>query len=242
VGREFGVVYAIISVTHILGPFLAGWISQVYGFTATFTIASLIQLGSIFPLFQAKEVFVPKIYSFRQTLELYRQFPKKAIGYLGFGEELLVLVIWPIFIYMTVRNYEETGFIATLASFAAAVLAIIIGKITDQYTKRLLIKIGAFFSSIVWIARLVPATSASVLAIDTLSRTSKEMAFIPISTVTYIRAEETHVVPYVVFFEQALAIGKLLAALLGIVVFALTGSFMALFILAALFSLLYMFI
>jgi hypothetical protein len=46
----------------------------------------------------------------------------------------------------------------------------------------------------------------------------------------------------VVFFEQALAIGKLLAALLGIVVFALTGSFMALFILAALFSLLYMFI
>lgn len=242
VGREFGIVYAIISVTHIAGPLLAGWISQVYGFTATFIIASLIHLGSIFPLFQAKEIFIPKTYSFSQTLELYRQFPKKALGYMGFGEELLVLVIWPVFIYMTVKNYEETGFIATVASLVAAILAVIIGKITDQYTKRILIKMGAFFSALVWLARLAPATPANVLAIDTMSRTSKEMAFIPISTVTYIRAEQTHVVPYVVFFEQSLAIGKLLAAILGIVVFALTGSFVALFILAALFSLLYMFI
>jgi hypothetical protein len=68
------------------------------------------------------------------------------------------------------------------------------------------------------------------------------MAFIPISTVTYIRAEATHVVPYAVFFEQSLAIGKLTACLLGILLFSLTGSFMVLFILGALYSLLYMFV
>ena len=242
VGREFGLVYAIISISQIVGPFIGGVLAEKFGMTATFIMASLIYCFSIIPLFKVKEIFIPKAYSFKDTLKLYRDYPKKFIGYLGFGEELIVLTIWPIFIYIIVKNYESTGLLATIASFAAAIIAIIIGKITDQYTKRMLIKVGAFFGTLVWIVRLVANSIWNVLAIDTLSRTSKEMSFIPISTVTYIRAENTHVVPYVVFFEQSLAIGKLLACVLGIIVFSLTGSFMALFILGALFNLLYMFI
>ena len=248
VGREFGMSYAIVSVSQIIGPFLGGVISQKLGMTATFITASVIYCGSILPLFRAKEVFVPKDYSFKATLQLYRDYPRKFIGYLGFGEELLVLTIWPIFIYIVVKNYEETGLLATIASFAAAVLAVIVGKITDQYTKRILIKIGAFLTAIVWFARMIVTNIWNTLAIDTLSRTSKEMCFIPISTVTYIRAENTHVVPYAVFFEQSLAIGKLLACILGMVIFSLfsmislSAGFVALFILAGFFSLLYMFI
>jgi hypothetical protein len=49
-------------------------------------------------------------------------------------------------------------------------------------------------------------------------------------------------VPYVVFFEQSLSIGKFTACVLGIAVFALTGSYMALFVLGGLYSLLYMLI
>lgn len=242
VGREFGVVYALISITHIAGPFLAGYISQNFGFTASFIIVMILQAGSLLPLFKAKEVFLPKVYSYSQTLALYRQFPKKALGYLGFGEEMLVLNIWPIFIYIVVKNYEEAGLLATGSSLVAALLALIVGKITDQYSKRILIKLGAFFTAMIWIARYIANSAGTVFATDTMSRASKEMAFIPISTATYIRAENTHVVPYVVFFEQSLAIGKLLACILGIIIFSLTGSFMALFVLGALFSLLYMFI
>jgi MFS family permease len=242
VGREFGVVYAIISISHIVGPFLGGFLSQNFGLTATFVTASIIHCCSIIPLFKVKESFIPKVYQYKETWKLYKQFPKKFLGYLGFGEELLVLTIWPIFIFIVVGDYEKIGFIATIASVSAAVLAIIIGRITDQYTKRMLIKMGAFFGSLAWLLRLIPATLWTVFAQDTFSRTSKEMSFIPISTVTYLRAENTHVVPYAVFFEQSLSVGKLLACILGIAIFALTGSFVALFILGALFSLLYMLI
>jgi hypothetical protein len=208
-----------------------------------FAVASIFCCLSVIPLFKAKEVFIPKVYRFSETWELYRSFPKKFLGYIGFGEELLVLTIWPIFIYIVFKNYESTGFVATIASLLAAVMALIIGKITDQYTKRILIKMGAFFGSIVWAARgMIPPTVWGVFALDTMSRASKEMSFIPISTVTYLRAEATHIVPYAVFFEQSLAVGKLLACILGIILFSLTGSFMVLFILGALFSLLYMFI
>lgn len=248
VGREFSVVYAIISVCHIAGPFIGGFLATKFGMTGTFITASVIYCCSILPLFKAKEIFVPKPYEFKETLRLYSEYPKKFLGYLGFGEELIVLTIWPIFIFLIIKNYEGTGLLATASSFAAAIIAVIIGKITDQYTKRILIKLGAFFSALVWLARLVATTVWNTLAIDTLSRTSKETAFIPICTVTYIRAENSHVVPYVVFFEQSLAIGKLLACVLGVIIFSIfsgisvAAGFMALFILGGLFSLLYMFI
>lgn len=242
VGREFGAVYAIINIVYIGGPFLAGFLWQRFGFVAMFITASIIYSCSIIPLFTSKEVFVPKVYNFNETLMLYKQYPKKFLGYLGFGEELLVLTIWPIFIFVVVKNYEGTGLLATGASLVAALLALVIGKVTDQYTKRVLIKIGAFFTSLVWILRFVATNILNTFAVDTLSRASKELSFIPISTVTYIRAEATHVVPYAVFFEQSLSIGKLLASLLGILLFSVTGSFMVLFILAAVFSLLYMYI
>jgi MFS family permease len=243
VGREFGVIYSIVSITHIIGPFIGGWISQSFGFTGTFITAAVIYCSSIIPLFQQKEIFTPKEYHYRETLEMYRAFPRKFYGYLGFGEELLVLTIWPIFIYTVVSNYQEIGIVATLASVIAAVLALLIGKITDQYTKRILVKIGTFFMFLVWLARLVVNNIWNTFAVDALSRTAKELTFIPISKNVYTKAQETHVVPYVVFFEQSLAIGKLLACIIGIIAFTLVGGgtagFMVLFILGGLFSLLY---
>ncbi|MCL5666238.1 MAG: MFS transporter [Patescibacteria group bacterium] len=241
-GREFGVVYSIINMVNTLGPLLGGLLAQRYGLYASFVLASVAYCCSAIPLFSTKEIFTPKVYHFRDTWQLYKDYPKKFMGYLGFGEELLLLTVWPIFIYIVVKDYSGTGLLATSASIVAAGLSLVLGKVADVYTKRVLIKIGAFFSSLVWLARLVITNVWNTFAIDTLSRASKEVSFIPISAVTYLRAEATHVIPYAVFFEQSLAVGKLSACLLGILLFSLTGSFMVLFILAAGYSLLYMYI
>lgn len=242
VGREFGVAYAINSVAQVGGPLLGGILSQYFGMPAAFLLAAVIYCGSIAPLLMAPEIFVPKAYFFKETLKLYKDFPKKFLGYIGFGEELLVLTIWPIFIYIIVKDYKDTGLLAAAASMVAGVIALFLGKITDQYTKRVLIKIGAFFSSIFWVVRFFASNFITTFVLDSFSKTAKETLFIPLSTLTYLRAEQTHIVPYTVFFEQSLAIGKLSAALLGALLFSLTGSFMVLFIIAAVYSLLYMYI
>jgi len=240
-GREFSVLYAIVNIMQIAGPFLGGLLAERYGIRTAFIVASAIYFCSFIPLFATKEIFVPKLYQFHDTWELYKTYPMKFLGYLGFGEELLVLTVWPIFMYVVIKDYKDTGMIVTVATLIATGLLLYIGKVTDQYSKRLMIKIGAFFYVLVWIARLIASTSFGVFIIDALSRTSKDLVFVPLSTVTYERAEATHILPYVVFFEQSLAIGKFLAAVLGIIIFSLSGgSFAALFITAAVFSLLYM--
>ena len=242
VGREFGVAYSLISLSLITGPLLAGLLSKYFGFTLTFIITGTIYALSLFPLFRYKEVFTPKVYQYAQTREFYKTFPKKFIGYMGFGEDMIASNIWPIFIYIIVKDFAGTGALATISSLLAAILAVIVGRITDRYSKHILIKLGGFFASLIWFARFIATSIGSTLFIDSLARTSREIYFIPISTNVYIKAQSTHVVPYAVFFEQSLSIGKLAACILGIVLFSLTGSFMVLFMLAGCFSLLYMFI
>lgn len=241
-GREFSVLYAIMNVVYIAGPFLGGFLSERYGVRMTFVIASAIYFCSFMPLFSTKEVFISRPYLFRDTWNFYKMFPKKFLGYLGFGEELLVLTVWPIFLYTIVTDYQKTGILVTVATLVSSILALYIGKQSDRYSKRLLLRVGAFFYFLVWLARYVVNNFWSAFFVDTLSRTSKDMVFIPLSTLTYERAESTHIMPYVVFFEQSLSVGKILAALMGMAVFAITGSFWLLFVLAGLFSLLYMLI
>ncbi len=241
-GREFSILYAIFNLMQIAGPLLGGMLAERYGLGVTLIVASSIYACSFIPLFLTKEIFTPKIYQFRDTWELYKTYPLKALGYMGFGEELLVLTVWPIFIYLVVSDYQDLGALVTISTLVATILALYIGKITDLHSKRLMIKIGSFFYTLVWFARLIVTTGFGVFAVDSLSRTSKDVVFIPLSTVTYERAESTHILPYVVFFEQSLSVGKFLAAVLGIIVFASTGSFFALFMVAAVFSLLYMLI
>jgi len=173
---------------------------------------------------------------------LYKTHTKKFVAYLGFGEELLALTIWPIFIYIVVKDYKDTGLLAATASLFAAILALSLGQLSDQHTKHRLIKFGAFLNAIFWFLKFLGTTFFSAFLLDTGAKTSKEALFVPLSTLTYMEAEVTHVIPYVVFFEQSLAIGKLSAALVGLVLFSLTGSFMVLFILAGAYSLLYMLI
>jgi len=221
---------------------LGGIISQYAGLPTAFFIASVIYCFSLLPLLGLKEVFVPKEYLFSQTLAMYRSFPKKFIAYLGFGEDLLVLTVWPIFIYIVVTDYKDTGMLAATASLFAVILALFLGQLSDQHTKHKLVKIGTFFNAVFWLARMAVGNFLGAFVMDTGSKASKETLFIPLSTITYMRAEQTHVVPYLVFFEQSLAIGKLSACLIGALLFSLTGSFMVLFLLGALYSLFYLYI
>lgn len=242
VGREFGAAYAINNLAQIGGPLLGGILSQYFGIPAAFLLAAVIYCASAVPLLLAAEIFVPKFYSFKDTLKLYKDFPKKFAGYLGFGEELLVLTVWPIFIYIIVKDYKDTGLLTAASSLVAGLLALFLGKISDTYTKRVLIKIGAFFTSVFWLGRFLAINFVTTFTADSLSKAAKETLFIPLSTLTYLRAEQTHIVPYAVFFEQSLSLGKLSACLIGALLFSLTGSFMVLFIVAAVYSALYMYI
>lgn len=239
-GREFSLMYAISNIMQITGPFLGGFLSAFFGIEALFIVAPIIYLLSAIPLFWTKEVFDYIPYRFHQTWNLYKKHPWKFLGYLGFGEELLALTIWPIFIFLVMTNYEDTGALVTIATLVATGLALYIGVFVDKHNKQTILRAGNFIYILTWLARLPVVTPFATFITDALSRTTKTLVFIPTSSITYERAdEEKSILPYVVGFEQALAVGKIIASLLGMLIFAWTGSFIALFILAGIFTIFY---
>ncbi len=250
-GREFSVLYAIVNLVAIIGPFVGGFLSQNFGIRMAFVVASAVYACSFIPLFSSKEIFVPKPYNYNDTLALYKALPKKSLGYMGFAEEMILMNVWPIFIFVVVAGYEKVGGLVTVATLVAAGLSLYIGKVTDASSKISLLKFGTLFYFFIWLFRLIAITPYTVFAADSLSRTGKEMNFIPLSTLTYERAAAGHIMPYIIFFEQSLSIGKLASALLGAWLFWMTTGmfhfslhtgFMVLFVQAGLFSLLYMLI
>lgn len=238
-GREFSLMYAIMNLMQIIGPMLGGFLSAVLGIEVLFVVASIIYFCSAIPILWSREVFVPKPYKFHDTWNLYKKYPLQFLGYFGFGEELLVLTIWPIFIYIIVANYQDTGTLVTVATLVATGLALYIGFYTDKHSKLALLRAGTVIYALTWLVRIPVISPFAVFITDALSRTTKSLVFIPASAITYDNAAKTHIIPYIIGFEQMLSIGKMLAALIGMAVFIATGSFVALFIVAAIFSLFY---
>ena len=83
-GREFSMMYAIMNVVQILGPMVGGYLSLAFNLNAVLIVSSIIYFCSAIPLFWTKEVFVPHMYHWRDTWELYKQYPARFFGYFGF--------------------------------------------------------------------------------------------------------------------------------------------------------------
>lgn len=240
VAREFSFLTALIQVAQILGPVIGGIIAQVAGGQNLLIVAGAIYALAIIPLFAHREKGSKKPYFFRDTWRLYKLHIDKMFGYWGFGDELLALTIWPIFMFVAVKGYGATGGAVTLAAAISAIISLYIGKWTDTHPKRPLIRLGGIMTAITWFIRPWFPAAQGVTSVDTAARVAKNIVFIPLCTVTYERAEADHVVPYVVFFEQSLAIGKLFTALVAAALFYAFGSYAALFVFGGFVSLLYL--
>ncbi len=239
VAREFSVMYALMSLMQILGPMIGGFVALLFGPGYLFAIGSVIYLCAIIPLWMTEDKHVFSVYHYDQTWQLIKKYPARFLGYLAFGEELIAWVIWPIFLFLVVKNYQDVGSLVTVATLLASGLALYIGIFTDKHDKTTVMQIGTFFYILSWLAKIPVIGPFGAFITDSIARTAKSLVFIPLSSLTYERAESTHVLPYVVGFEQVLALGKFLAAVLGLILFALTGSFTVLFVLGALFALFY---
>lgn len=238
-GRENSGLYALISVIFILGPLVGGYILENFNYAVLFVLVTTLTLLSSVPLFTTIEQFAPKEYKFRDTWNLYKLLPKQMIGYWGFGEELAQLVIWPIFIYLTVPDFFRFGTIISISTFIATLVMLYVGVLTDQRSKQVLIKTFSAFNSMFWFLRPYLPTLSGIMVTNTLGTISKQSMIVPITSFAYDKANETHIMPYAVFFEQNLVIGKLLMMVVALVILQFTVSFTPLLIAAGLFSLLF---
>ncbi len=245
-GQEISGVLSVSAVATILGPIFGGIVLNFLGFGPLFLIVAALFLMSTRPLLKLKEIhdLAPFTYSKYWKLLWKPSHRRSAVAYFGYAEELVALVFWPIFLFLTVPEYSELGLLIGAATFGTMLLVLAIGKLTDRAPQSGVLSFGSIAMSVIWIIRTaVTLTPFRLFLLDTVGRTGKNTVTVPLMSMTYEHGIREDPLAIAVYFEQSLAIGKMLicAALIGVAAIApsQTAAFQLAFFLAALGSLLY---
>lgn len=241
-GREIGNLAILDSIMNVLGPVIGGLLVNFFGFPIFFAFMCIVIIVSNIPFLLTKEIFKPSDFSYRGAYETLfaKENRKYFFGYIGFGEELVALTIWPIFLFITFGNVVSTGLLVAFSTFITALVLLYVGRATDMKDRRYVLRIGALLNSFVWCMRLVVRSASPVAFVDILSRASKNIFILPMLSGLYEHARKTSVVQTVIFFEMSLTVGKLLTgSILAVLFFFMPDGWHAAFFVAFLFSLLF---
>jgi MFS family permease len=242
-GREVGGVEILSMFMFIVGPFIGGAILEWTNFSVLFIVTAGLFILSALPLMRIKEVFEPVKFSyndvFDQLLDIRHR--RNFAAYLGFGEELIVLTLWPIFIYVVIKDYFNIGAVVALATLTTSFIVLFLGRLADKYKKERIVRWGSLFYAIVWLLRVWATKAWHVFALDSTSRIAKETLIVPLVATTYNNAKKMGVLTYMVFYEQSIAVAKFVTALLLLLILQfVTTPWTVIFMVAAVFSLFYM--
>ncbi|HLD82146.1 MAG TPA: MFS transporter [Patescibacteria group bacterium] len=244
-GRATSGFFAIDNLVYIIGPFLGGLLIEYAGFpTLFFAVATLIVLSNL-PMLTTKERFVPEGFDYVEAFKrLFSKHTKrKLFAYLGYGEEALIMFVWPIFMFKVVESFSGLGSLTALSTLFMMILLLVLGKFSDTVrgSKRKLLTIGVLWYALTWLSRIMVQSFRGIFFVDSSSRLSKNILLIPLYGQTVERAKENHLVRDIIFYEMSLTLGKISACLILAVVFWFEpGAWNVAWVLGALYSLLFL--
>ena len=241
-GREVSNMAAVVGLASILAPTFGGFIVVFFGFKVLLLIVAALILLSNVPLLRTPELYVPQ--EFKYFSALIRPFKKSArrrtLAFLGFGEELITLVVWPIFMITIIANFASLGMIVSLAMFINVLVILYVGRMSDEGERSGVLRSGVLYSVASWVLRPIVSGAPGVFLMDTFYRISKNMLNVPLLSTIYDDAREGVVMETVIHFEMALALGKIIAATsAAMILWKFPNAWPTVFVLAGAFTALY---
>ncbi len=167
-GREIATMGILVTLAGIISPYIGGLLAEA-NFNLLFIVSSLFIFVSSIPLFFTHDTF-EKIHFTNK--KLYRDIFAKSnkgnfISFSAYGTEHMInLIIWPIFIIITVGTLTKTGLIISITTILSLVSYYFIGRIADSFNHKKMLSFGTYMHAIAWILRLLATTIGSIILID----------------------------------------------------------------------------
>ncbi len=211
-------LYYFPKIASIIAPLIGGFIIIFFGFNTLFIIAMLFLIVSLIPLFYTSEIKPHVNFQVKEGTKIFKKYPKYFFGvgvnHLGGMTES---VIWPIFVYLTLANILSVGIVGTLLSIGTVLFTLIIGKFSDRFDRKSVIKIGAIFMILIWLSRVFASTEISIYVLTILAGFFTILILVPFTSITYNLAKGDNIDEFIVFREIPVAFGRVLILLLALV-------------------------
>ncbi len=168
-------------------PLAGGIIATILGFSGLYTIAGVILLVSIIPIFfdqynqKGSEVTFEKI---KATFSIKRLKPCW-LGFFGAGIESAVYgIFWPLFLYFNFNNLEKIGLLSTISILISILVTGYIGK-NGQKREKKFFNIGLATSLPSWLIRGFASSFLLLTIVDTLYLLTSQFIWIPVGALSY---------------------------------------------------------
>jgi MFS family permease len=150
-GMEYAIVSSISSVFVATAPFVGALIINKYGFSPLYIIGCVLIFVAMIPLFFTKDLKEKHKLNFKNFLKSHKKYAKYLIAESTLSRS--ALVVWPIYIYLTLESVMSLGIIQTAMRFILAAIPLFIGPLIDRSKNLFVLKIGAYGNSVTFLIR-----------------------------------------------------------------------------------------
>lgn len=247
-GQEVGKMNIAFSAPVIISPIIGGLILAAVGYPGLFTTVLVVLLASAIPLFLSKETHVIYSDSYQKAWErIFKKENKKtSLAFAASGIEVGInSYLWPLFMFILAISYAQMGGITTFALGVTVLFTLYMGRISDKIINRVwFLNIGSFLTSMAWIIKYFVITPFDAFLAQALYRICRTSAGVPFQTLfyekTFLKGAEAD--EFIVYREIITNISKCFFFIILAGVFFIFPKVNVAFIMAAIFSLGFMFL
>ena len=213
-GKELGFITICERIGSSLGPLVGGLVATYISPKATIFIAITIMTCSLIPIFMSAEPI--KVH---QSITIkgfpWRRHKRDFISICFFGiENVVSVVIWPIFVALAVfkkDTFAALGLLISISTLTALIAIYTIGKLIDDRRGGLLLKWGAIGNSLVHVLRPFVTTAPQAFTIGVVDEPLTVSYRMPYNKGMYDASDS--VPGYRIVYLVALDIVRMLAVL-----------------------------
>lgn len=168
-GKEVGLSQVIGLVASIAGPVMGGIIIDRLGFQSLFQTALFVIVLSGFPFFLLPHHKLKKRIRFGDVISWFKNKDhiNEIVSVFGRNfEEKVVLVFWPIFVFLAVETYTKQGMIASSGTLLGALAVYWAGRLMDKKGNKRRFLFGVLATAITWVARSFTKNFVQILTVD----------------------------------------------------------------------------
>src|SRR3989344_3936768 len=172
-------------------------------------ICALVLVSGI-PLLYISQAYRGTAFSYMGPWKMMRhiEYRKTFLSTLGWGENLIDIIFWPLYLFIILDNVESLGIYLSISLVVMAIGSFFIGDIAERYSKERVLRAYLPFMVLGYALRIFSTGPARVVLIDSLARLSFAGVTIPMMYKMYSQAKRTHSLEFAVALELVLAISK----------------------------------
>ncbi|MBD3366276.1 MFS transporter [candidate division WWE3 bacterium] len=236
-GSEISKQSFFSGIATSLAPLLGGLIITNLGFNTLYMLSIVLLLAASLPILVYVKEQKHSPHKFKKVWREYlgnKKYLKTTIALAGRVTSAIIFAIfWSVMLYLKLQDFVEIGFLKTFSGIVATVLLISVGTVIDRNGKGLLHAISVTINSALHLSRLFIISPAAYYLNNILDKINASAYGTCFIAATYEKVDGKHASNFITYREVALHTARLFVLLSCVGIMLLTGSWMWVFVVAA---------